>query len=1123
MQKIVLLSCEKRAAGKIVLGFLLTLVVSVLTMVPAFAQVTTASISGHVSDGKGPVPNAIVTALYEPSSIPYYAITNDKGDYMIPDVIAGGPYTIRVEKLNYKTMIIKGVEASLGEVLVVDVELIPSSVRLEEVTVFGEGVNSAMNFTRSGISMNLGAKAIESVPNVSRSLYDVLKLIPQGISTPDGVSIGGGNYRSSTVKVDGAEFNNTFGIGSSLPAGGTPISIEAIDQLDVNITPFNVRHSGFTGSSINMVTKHGTNVWHGSVYDYLTGSALQGQKVGSDQLTGSKTSNNTIGFTVGGPLVKNKLFLFLNGEYVMDNEAGSSTQARPDESYEFGGSTGYNRPTVTELDNIRQFLNDKYGYNPGRYQDYTLNTPDYKLFARLDWRINENNLFHIRVSHTHNSTSNAPSSSMSPLGGTNTTIVSNGVTYVMNRYNAGRISQYAIPFESARYYQNLDFTTVAAELHTRVMDDKGGNTARITWSLQNEPRSFVGGDFPTVDIMETYNVNGETQMAMFTTFGPDPFTYGNLRRVNNITATDEFTYKTGIHSILAGAQFEWNNIVNSFMQGGAGWYVYDSWQSFVNDVNGVNGAGPSLFMITHANTSTPDEQVYSTFNSTQISIYGQDDIGFSKYFKLSVGLRLEMPFIRFRYDNCNAEFEQIANSHLGSSFAGLSTADYPRTDFHISPRIGFNWDITHNRKLILRGGTGLFTGRIPNVWIVSAIGNSNCLQYQYIANTTTGFDVIGFDPDRNEIINSIYADHNYARQGLPAPTNATILAKDLKMPTSWKTSLALDVLIPGDIKASVEGIYSLNLNEIYAYTLGYKENGAYQLPGEPDARTYYECENITNREGATMSGYLLHNEKHLHGQYFSVSAQLSKTFRFGLDLMAVYTYSYATNLSDGASDQVSSFANTPNVNDCNSPELGYSAYVAPHRVIAGIGYTIDEGKYTATKLGLFYEGLNIGLYNNTYVTRRSYLIDNVSGLTSPQLSYIPTAEELATMPFSSEENRAAFEEFINNDPYLCKHRGEYSKRNGGLAPWVNRINVKFAQEFYFNVTGHRQTLDVGIDINNLGNLLCSKWGIYQSLDNDVILSYNKGNGEYTFTPSNWTPYNNLASTWQLLIHVKYLF
>jgi hypothetical protein len=264
--------------------------------------------------------------------------------------------------------------------------------------------------------------------------------------------------------------------------------------------------------------------------------------------------------------------------------------------------------------------------------------------------------------------------------------------------------------------------------------------------------------------------------------------------------------------------------------------------------------------------------------------------------------------------------------------------------------------------------------------------------------------------------------------------------------------------MPGDVKATFEAIYSLNLNEVYASMLGYTEDGTVQLPGEPEARTHYTSENIYNSENSRMSGYYLHNEKKLHGQYLALTAQLQKNFKFGLDLMAAYTFSYANNISDGAGDQVSSFANTANRNGCNTPEIGYSAFVAPHRVIAAIGYTIKEGEHTATKLGLFYEGHHAGIYNGQYIPRYSFLMNNVSGLTAPQLMYIPTTEELASMPFSSEENREAFEEFIASDPYLSKHRGEYSKRNGGKAPWLNLINFRTLFGQGSNFIDHRPKL-----------------------------------------------------------------
>lgn len=1102
-------------------SFGLFLVLSVVFTVGANAQSTSSTITGNVSDGANPIAEAVVTAVHVPTNTAFYAITNQKGNYVLNNVIAGGPYNIKVEKTGYRLTMVQNVSAPIAESVVANVVAEKSTVTLQEVAIYGDPESSAMNVQRSGIGTRIDGKSMEAMPTVDRSLNDVMKLTPQATSSGGTFSVGGGNYRGSAISVDGASFNNAFGIGSNLPAGGSPISLDAIDQISINISPFNVRQSGFQGGAVNMVTKRGTNSWHGSVYDYFTSSKLHGQKVDTNKLTSSSTLNNVVGMTLGGPIVKDKLFFFINGEYIVDNQAGSTIQARTNEDQPYGVSNGFNRPTVSQMENIQNFLNEQFGYNPGRFQDYSIKTPDYKLLARLDWNIDKNNIFNVRFSHTHTSNSYLASSSMSPLGGTNTPIVSDGETYVVNRYSQGRTSLYSMPFESANYSQIMNFTSVAAELNSHVLNGKGNNMARLTWSYQNEPRGYVGGPFPTVDILEPYDdESGNRQMAFYTTFGPDPFTYENLRQVSTMTATDEFTYNTGIHNILAGVQLEWNHVVNGFMQGGAGWYVYDSWQSFVNDVL-YGSSAPVAFMITHANADDPTVTVNPTFNSYLPSIYAQDEIEFSKFFKLTAGIRLEMPVVRFPNDNRNVDFDEVAAAHPESSFAGLSTANLPKMTVNVSPRIGFNWDITKKRELILRGGTGLFTGRIPNVWLVSAAGNSNCLQYQYIANNNTGFPVVHFNDNRADIINSIYAGTPFEQQNLPAPTSPTILAENLKMPTSWKTSLSLDVKLPGNVKATFEGIYSLNYNEVIVRTLGYQEDGTVQLPGEPDARTHYQNEGITNSSNGKMGGYYLCNNNDFHGRYFSLSAQFQKSFRFGLDLMAAYTFSYSKSLTDALSDQAAELSYIYNVNDCNSPELGYSSFVPPHRVIGAVGYNIKEGSRTATKLGLFYEGLNAGVYNNKFVSRTSYLINNVSGMGNNQLIYIPTEEELNAMPFASPENRAEFEAFIAGDRYLSRHRGEYSKRNASVAPWLNRINFRLSQEIYFNVSGQKHTLDVGLDMNNIGNLLCSRWGTYKVLDKEAVINYK--DGIYTFSQPTWSAYNNLFSTWQILFHIRYAF
>ena len=1090
-----------------------------LIAITGYAQITTSSVSGKVTDGVEPLVGAAVIAQHTPSGSIYYASTNNEGRYSIVAMRPGGPYKITFELVGFKKIELSDVYLSLDNLEINQLMSIETE-NLDEVVIVAKAANKSL---KTGASTSISRETFETMPtSTSRSLNDVLKLTPQASTTTSGLAVGGGNYRGSYVTVDGAAFNNAFGIGQNLPAGGSPISLDAIEQISVNITPYDVRQSGFQGGAINAVTKSGTNEWHASAYNYYTSDKVRGKKVEGKEISVSESLNNTVGLSVGGPIVKNKLFFFVNGEYTFDKVPGSSRLARTDGSQKFGDDEIYNRPLASELDNIKSFLGEKYNYDPGRYQGYSLSTPDYKVMARIDWNINKNNTLNVRFSHTHTSGSNQPSSSMSPIGGTNSSFIGpNGESIYYNRYSAGRQSAYTMYFESARYFQEQNFTSVAGELNSRFANQKGNNLLRLTWSHQNEPRSYVGSFFPTVDILSNKEVTGSDTYANFTTFGVDPFTYGNIRDVQIVNATDEISYIAGIHNLVGGVQFEWNRSVNGFMQGGAGWFIYDSWDSFVADATNKSVA-PVAFMITHANLDDPTSQTFPAFDYTQYSVYAQDEINFSNYFKVTAGIRLELPYITIPTDNENKDFTRVATEYSNSSFAGLSTADVPKVRVSVSPRVGFNWDVLKNRSLIIRGGTGIFNGRIPNVWLVSAIGNSNVLQYQYIANAKTGNSVVHFSNDRAEIINSIYSSGKFVKQDLAAPTATTIIAKDLKMPSSWKSSLGVDAKLPGDVKLTVEGVYSYNLDEVYATSLGYAQTKTVQLPGEPMARNVWTSEGVKNMAGSTMNGYYIHNVSDIHGKYYSLTAQLTKDFDFGLSMMAAYTYSDAYSVSDGNGDQISEFANTYQINGCNEPVLGHANYVSPHRVIGNLGYTINEGKHLATKLGVFYEGYNIGFYSSYSYSRVSYLMNNVSGAgTASQLIYIPTESELANMPFTSEDNKIAYANFLASDKYTSKHRGEYSERNGVKAPWLNRINARVAQDVSFNIAGKKQTLEITADFNNVANMFNSAWGCYKSLSSNAILSYK--NGAYTFTEPVWKTNSSLNSTWSILLGVRYMF
>jgi hypothetical protein len=1116
---------------------LLTFFLAMIASIAMMAQVTSSSISGKITDNKkGVLPGATVVATHTPSGAQYYAVADANGNYRLLNIRPGGPYKIEYRMVGFQTVVQEGVTATLGETKILNVRLNEEAFGLGEVVVAADAISNGMDSDRAGATTAVSTEQIEALPTITRSLNDVLALTPQAANTSNGLAIGGGNYRSSYVTVDGAAFNNAFGIGGNLPAGGSPISLDAIEAMTINITPFDVRQSGFTGGAINAVTKSGTNQWHVSVYDYFTNDGLIGTKFGKkdefgnfpDNLKLAKSLDNTAGISVGGPIVKDKLFFFVNFEYQSDVDPGQTSFAREREDDEYGGSTQYNRPTVEKMDEIKSYLMTKYGYDPGRYQNYSASTPDYKLLARLDWNAGANDKFNIRYSLVKNKYSTAPSSSINPLSSS-----------VYNRNTYGRTSEYALYFESNRYFQEQNFSSVAAEWNHSFLSGRANNMLRATYSRQYEPRSFVGDLFPTVDILENVDTDGDgvaETPAVYTSFGPDPFTYGNLREVNTAVVTDEVSLLTGIHNLTFGLQYEFDNTKNGFMQGGAGYYVYNSWDDFVNNAN------PRAFAITYGN-NPKHQQVYPSFNYMQGSAYAQDEMTITENFRLTAGLRVEVPWYpSIAAYNTNAEFlngwdETVTNedgttSTIHHSIAdgerntmyGMSTADMPKARVNFSPRLGFNWDLNGERKYIIRGGTGLYTGRLPFVWIVSTVGNSNCLQNQYInSNEETQ---IGFYSNPNEIINN---NSDLLLTGdLPAPQSTTIMDKNLRMPQTWKSSLAADIEIPGGIKATVEGIYNKDITSVAVTKLGIVEDGTIQLPGEPDERIKWKSEGIKNSLGKDVTPYYITNTDK-NGYYYSVTGQLSKRFNFGLDLMAAYTYAEGKNVTDAIGDQVTSAYNTNafGVNGSNVHELGYSSYVSPNRILLNVGWNWNTGQHTNETIGLYYEGYNHCYIGGYSYTRYSYtMTSNVNGDGgSNSLIYIPTESELANMPFTSEDNKAAFNDFIKADKYLSTHRGHYAERGGAIAPWRHTFNFKYERTYKFKGGA---SISAGVDVKNIANLFWRGWGNMQRLSSSDILKLNgKGTEEspytYQFTDPTWSVYASTYSTWSAALNLRFSF
>ena len=1091
------------------------LVVSAMA-VGANAQVTTSAISGKVLDEtKAPVIGATVVAIHEPSGTLYGAVTNVDGRYTIQGMRTGGPYKIEISYVGYNKTAFTGISLELGNTLSLNAEMKPSSELLDEVVVTASK-ESNMKSDRAGAIMNANRDMINSTPTISRSISDIMRLSPQGADVGNGFAVGGGNYRQSFVTVDGAAFNNTFGLGGNLPANGSPISLDALEQVTVAVTPFDVRQSGFTGGAINAVTRSGDNQFRGTAYMYFNNENLKGSKVDDYELLRSKAQYYTYGASFGGPIIKDKLFFFVNGEYEDNVTAGSNYRPRTalGESYSGGN---IHRPLQSDMDDMRGVLLNKYNFDPGKYNDYSTDTPAYRVMARVDWNANQNNKVSFRFTKTHTKDSNFPTSSVSPLstsalypGGTSTEVI-DGKPVGTIAPGQGRTSKYALSFSNSNYYQVRDFTSVAGEWNSRMAQGAMNNMLRFAYSYQDEPRSFDGPLFPTVDILQ--------DGAVYANFGADLFTAGNLRQTKVFTITDEFNWNVGINKFMAGFQYEHTKAINGYMLGGAGYYVYSSWSDFVNDET------PKAFAITHSNS--PDmSQFLAELKFQQYSLYLQDEVSVSENFKVTGGLRFELPTYPSLKNNYNEEFAKL-------DFGGqhYSTDQLPGAKVSVSPRVGFNWDITGDRKYVLRGGTGLFVGRMPFVWLISAVGNSGVGQttYYYTDAATAQYKP-HFHANRDEILKDLYGGQTHSKVELPK--DPTIIDKDLKMPSTWKTSLALDMRLPGDVNFTLEGIYSRDYNPVVITNRGYELQEAKLTLSPNDVRDTYKIYN------SGRNVYLLENWKK-GAYYYSISAQLRKSFDFGLDLSFAYTHSKSRSYSDGIGDQVTSAykTNTYSVNGINEHELGYGTYVAPDRILATIGYKKEYGKHFATSVSLLYEGMQMGYSGSWGYSRYSYTFSSnvVGDAGANSLLYIPaTREELDSWKFSdaasypAKEQRDDFWNYINQDKYLKNRKGKYAERGGAVMPWHHQVDFKLNQDFYLNVGGKRNLLQVGVDIKNLPNLLNNSWGLYKQVINSSLLQYK--NGEFTMNKnagetltSTYRDFQSFKSTYSVQFSVRYIF
>lgn len=1093
--------------------FLLVVTVLMLSFT-AVAQVTTSGITGIVTAGGDEAIGATITAKHVPSGSVYRAVTNVNGRYTITGMRAGGPYELAVSYIGYQTTKMTGFRLVLGQNTVMDVALSEGSELLQEIVVTADA-NNTMRSDRSGAVTNINADAMAAVPTIGRSMTDIMKLTPQS-SSASGMAIGGGNYRQSSITVDGAAFNNAFGLGSSpLPGGGTPISLDALEQMTVSITPYDVRQSGFIGGGINAVTKSGTNEFKGSAYTYLTSTSLKGNRVGDTVFSVDDGHNNTYGLSLGGSIIKDKLFFFVNGEYEDNVTVGPTARAG-------NGSTPYTttnrRPQLSELESLSSYMQNTWGLTTGAWQNYNVKTPAYRILARMDWNINEDHKFNVRFTKSNRKGSSMASTSRS-IGSNQATAIYGG-----NQNAYGSNSNYGMSSVSSRYYAEYRFTSVAAELNSKF--GKLQNTLRGTYSFQDQPRSTEYGDSnPVVEIVMN---DGQDHYPTWAMMG-DVFTYGNLAQTKTTVITDELNMTLGKHNLFGGIQYEHNYAANGYAQAAAGYYAFEATQEEVSAGNwaAVFGRAPRLFGITYGNNAA-HSMFTSEMKTNQWSLYLQDNISWSERFRMSLGVRFELPSYPSLNGNYNADYYSL-------NFGGrhFRTDNVPDASVSFSPRVGFNWDITGERKYILRGGTGLFVGRMPFVWLVSAVGNSGMGQTSYVATPDNGNKLPSFTMSQEDMLKQIGAT-----SATSVPYSPTILSEDLRMPKTWKGSLAFDAKLPWDIDFTVEGIFNKDLNPVVVSNANVYWDGQSTVElGHGDVRHKMSTYNA-------QSAYVLENAGS-KAYYASLSFQLRKSFDFGLDLNASYTLSKAKSYTEGIGDQVSSAYNNyrNSINAVNDNETGYATYVAPNRFLASASYTLKESKNATSRFSLVYDAYQYGYLGSYAYSRYSYIFaSNVNNDPSApgNLIYVPASrQELNSWDFAengtvdgqtytADMQRDDFWAFINQDDYLKDRKGQYAERGGAKMPWHHQLDFKYLRDMNVRIGKTKHSLQLGMDVENLLNFFCKDWGGYKQVTGNTLLTYNKG--QYTYNLVNGARhlstsqnYDSSVSTYRIMFTIRYLF
>ena len=1068
----------------------------------AVAQVTTSGMSGKVKADNEDVIGATVEAVHIPSGTRYVAVTNTKGQFNINGMRSGGPYEVTISYIGYETKKVNGVVLQLGETYNLNTTMNEDTQVLGEVVVQGKA--SKLNIERMGATTNITSAQMAAVPTVSRSITDMTRLSPYG---GNGMTFQGSDGRTANFTVDGADFNQNFGLSDALPGGGNPISIDAIEEMQVVISPFDVRQTNFIGGGVNAITKSGTNTYKGSAYIYHKNENLRGDAVDNQQIPSAreKDRQTTYGFTLGGPIIKDKLFFFASGELVKTPTIANRWMASEDGVAD--ADNFISKCTLADLQRVSEHVKNKYGYDTGSWTSFPADEENYKILARIDWNITNNHHLALRYNHTKNTAWNAPNST-SMDGGT--------------RSAFARMSQYSMSFANSMYSMENIVHSFSFDLNSR-FGENISNQFLATYSKLDQVRGTNSSEFPFIDILD-----GSGDINNYMALGYELFTYNNAVHNTVWNVKDDVTYYMGNHKLMAGIGFEHQMADNAYMRNGTGYYRYNSVDDF------INGEAPQVVCLTYGYNGETNPTAKVQYG--KLGIYLQDEWNATERLKLTGGIR----FDTFIFNNGDL-MTNNAIKDLDYYGKSIDTGKWPTTKVILSPRIGFTYDVLGDKTLKFRGGTGLFQGRLPLVFFTNMPTNGGMVQYQAqlnAKNTDMSQFAGGLVTDakghataaalREKLIGMGYPENITPEQGT-VPSSICGVDPSFKMPQVWKTSFAIDYNLPTSFPMSVtaEYIYNKTVNAAILKDWAVPSMAGFPRLNGADNRALFPAGFQTMK-----SAYVLENTSKGYG--WSASLTLNARPIETLSLMASYTHSMAKEMTSLPGSNAASVLNyVTTVEGPNNMHLHNAENITPDRFILSATHNDKHGNHVS----IIYEAYRGG-YNYSYAMVNDM---NGDGYNYDAL-YIPTDEQVKNgeFRFKTQDDADRFMAFVHRDDYLSKHQGEYAESYSVYNPWVHRVDLGYKHDFSLKLGKTKHTLQLSCDIKNVLNMFNSSWGVAKIMNTDFqasgigrILKYEgvdaQGYGVYS-TPASingntktWIKNHAIGQCWYASVGIKYIF